>query len=317
MNTPEIRHAVPHDRGFVEVADRCWVARYEYLDVNVSVVAGERGLLVIDTHASEVEARRVVEQVRRLGAGEVVAVVNTHHHFDHCFGNVVFTEEYDGVAIHAHEAAVTCLRESSDAVQRDAVGDAVGVAEVPQAAEDRGEASRRRQREISETRIVPADQTFSSARAIDLGDRFVELIHPGRGHTAGDIVVRVPDVDVMFAGDLVEESAGVPTGGVPGFGDDCFPLEWTATLDLMISLLADTSVVVPGHGRPVDKDFVMEQRGNIGIVAETIRDLARKGVPAAEALAAAEWPYPVDALRHAVARGFAQLPRSARSLPLV
>lgn len=295
MNTREIGHAVPHDRGFVEVADRCWVARYAYLDVNVSVVAGERGLLVIDTHASEVEARRVVEQVRRLGAGEVVAVVNTHHHFDHCFGNVVFTEEYDGVAIHAHEAAVTCLRESSHAV----------------------EGSHRRRREISETRIVPADQTFSSARAIDLGDRFVELIHPGRGHTAGDIVVRVPDVDVMFAGDLVEESAEAPTGGVPGFGDDCFPLEWTATLDLVISMLTDTSVVVPGHGLPVDKDFVMEQRGNIGIVAETVRHLAGKGVPAAEALAAAEWPYPVAALRHAVARGFAQLPRSARSLPLV
>ncbi len=42
-----------HDAGFAEVADRCWVARYELVDVNVRVVGGERGLLVVDTLASE------------------------------------------------------------------------------------------------------------------------------------------------------------------------------------------------------------------------------------------------------------------------
>ena len=105
-------------------------------------------------------------------------------------------------------------------------------------------------------------------------------------------------------------------GGVPGFGEDCYPLEWTASLDLMISMLTESSTIVPGHGMPVDKDFVMEQRGDIGMVAETIRDLARKGVTLADALSAAQWPYPVEELRHAVARGYEQLPRSAKSLPL-
>ena len=37
---------------FIEVADRVWMARYEWLDVNVSVVAGDDGLLVLDTNAS-------------------------------------------------------------------------------------------------------------------------------------------------------------------------------------------------------------------------------------------------------------------------
>jgi len=297
------RRAIAHDQGFVEVAERCWVARYEFFDVNVGVVAGDRGLLVVDTHASEVDARRVVEQVRSLGAGEVIAVVNTHQHFDHCFGNVVFAESYDAVAIHAHEAACAGLRQSGPVVQRELGSDS----------------SDPRYADIAQTRIAVPDQAFSSARAIDLGDRFVELIHPGRGHTAGDAVVWVPDVDVVFAGDLVEESGrGTPSeGGVPGFGEDCYPLEWTASLDLVISMLSGSSVVVPGHGVPVDRDFVMEQRGSIGMVAETIRDLAGKGVAAAEALSAAEWPYPVEELRHAVARGYEQLPRSARSLPLV
>ena len=293
--TREIRHG----EGFAEVADRCWVARYEFLDVNVGVVAGDRGLLVIDTHASEVEARTVVEQVRRLARGNVVAVVNTHQHFDHTFGNAVFSDEYDGLELFAHEAAAAGLAESGPALQEEA----------------RNDDSEPRHADIASARIVVPDQTFSSARAIDLGDRFVELIHPGRGHTAGDTVIRVPDADVMFAGDLVEESA--QRNGVPGFGDDCFPMEWPTTMDLVISMLTASSVVVPGHGLPVDLDFVQEQRNNIGTVAETIRDLAGRGVPVADVLASAQWPYPPEELTRAVARGYQHLPRSARSLPLL
>jgi hypothetical protein len=46
--------------GFNEAADRVWVARYPWLDVNVSVVAGGAGLLVLDTQASTALAREVV-----------------------------------------------------------------------------------------------------------------------------------------------------------------------------------------------------------------------------------------------------------------
>jgi glyoxylase-like metal-dependent hydrolase (beta-lactamase superfamily II) len=290
---------IPHDTGFAEIADRCWVARFDFLDVNVGLVAGERGLLVVDTHASEVEARRVVEQVRRLGAGEVVAVVNTHEHFDHAFGNGVFSEAYDGPPIYAHEEAATGLLTSGPAMQDEA----------------RGDDSDPRHADIAATRIVPPTTTFSSAKVVDLGDRLVELLHPGRGHTAGDAVVRVGDADVLFAGDLVEESA--VRSGVPGYGPDCFPMEWPATLDLVVGLLGGGSVVVPGHGLPVDRDFVEDQRSAIGVVAETIRDLASRGVPVTDALASAEWPYPAEELEHAVRRGYEHLPRSARSLPLI
>ena len=65
---------------------------------------------------------------------------------------------------------------------------------------------------------------------------------------------------------------------------------------------------MPGHGVPVDRDFVEEQRSAIGVVAETIRDLASRGVPVDDALAAAEWPYPAEELAHAVRRGYEHLP---------
>jgi len=279
---------------FQEVAPRVWVARYHWLDVNITLVGGERGLLVVDTHSSERAAREVVSDVRRLGAGEVVAVVNTHEHFDHTFGNVVLREEYGDLPIHAHEWAAEHTVSAGERIKTEYA--------------DSGDPHTE---EVLETRIVPADHTFSSARVLDLGDRQVELLHPGRGHTAGDLVVRVPDADVLLTGDLVEESAP------PMYGGDCHPFNWPASLDLVISLLTERSVVVPGHGAAVDREFVRDQRAEIGVVAETIRDLASRGVPPGQALDAGEWPFPKEGLAHAVRRGYDQLPRGARQLPLL
>jgi glyoxylase-like metal-dependent hydrolase (beta-lactamase superfamily II) len=157
---------------------------------------------------------------------------------------------------------------------------------------------------------VVADHTFSSVRVLDLGDRQVELAHPGRGHTAGDAVIRVPDADVVLAGDLVEESAP------PAYGIDCHPLDWPGTLDVVINLVASDTLVVPGHGALVDRDFVEQQRQDIAITAQTIRDLASAGVPVERALDEGDWPFPREGLTHAVSRGYEQLPPSGRSLPL-
>ncbi|HET7388559.1 MAG TPA: MBL fold metallo-hydrolase [Nocardioidaceae bacterium] len=290
---------IPHDAGFVEIADRCWLARHVWFDVNVVAVGGERGLLVVDTHASERAASRVVGHLRPL-PGEVVAVVNTHEHFDHTFGNVTFIEQFDAPPIYAHETAADRTVDAGERIKR--------------LYEDDLEDPHRE--EVQDTRIVPATHTFSSVAVVDLGDRMVELVHPGRGHTGGDVVVRVPDADVLLAGDLVEESVRSGARGVPGYGDDCFPLEWPASLDLLVGLLTPRSVIVPGHGLPVSRDFVEEQRTAIGVVAQTISDVASRGVPADDALDSAEWPFPKEELVHAVRRGYAQLPHGARRLPL-
>ena len=285
--------------GFQEVADRIWVARYEWFDVNVTAVGGDRGLLVVDTHASARAARAVVADLRRLGAGEVVAVVNTHEHFDHTFGNGELRAAYGDLPIHAHETAAERTVPAGERIKA--------------AYDDEPDDPHRE--EVRATEIVAADRTFSSARVLDLGERMVELVHPGRGHTAGDLVVRVPDADVLLAGDLVEESA--LRHGVPGFGEDCYPFDWPLSLDVVLALTTPASVVVPGHGAPVDRDFVEEQRNAIGVVAETIRDLAGRGVPVDQALEVGEWPYPRAELAAAVRRGYEQLPRSQKRLPLV
>ena len=86
--------------GFVEVADRVFVARYRQWDVNVGLVLGRHGAVVIDTRASDVQGAQVLEDIRRLGRDVVVRhVVSTHVHFDHTFGNAAF----ETAIVHAHD----------------------------------------------------------------------------------------------------------------------------------------------------------------------------------------------------------------------
>ena len=281
---------------FIEVGDRVWVARYDWFDVNVGLVAGDAGLLVIDTNATPSLAREVLAGVRRISSAPIVSAVNTHMHFDHTFGNAVFVAE--GAELIAHEDAAAALPAHAAEVREAA-------AEDPDPRTD----------DLVDVVPVVPERTFSSALTLDLGDRVVELVHPGRGHTSGDVVARVEDADVVFAGDLVEESAA--RSAVPGFGSDCYPMDWPSTLDLVLQLTGVGTRIVPGHGLPVDQDFVREQRAALGVVAETIRDLVTRGVPEVQALEAADWPYPREELGEAVRRGYEQLPGVRRQLPLL
>jgi glyoxylase-like metal-dependent hydrolase (beta-lactamase superfamily II) len=282
---------------FTEVADRVWVARLDWHDVNVTVVGGDDGLAVVDTWASTALARSLVDDVTALG-GPVRWVVNTHDHFDHTFGNAAFVG--DDTTVVAHEEVLRTLPGHAASVKEQAARDLAAGTGDP------------RLTGLIDSEIVLPHQTFSSVRVLDLGNRALELIHPGRGHTSGDLVVRIPDVDVVLAGDLVEEAGD----GIPSFGDDSWPLEWPPSLDVVIQLLTTSSVVVPGHGACVDRDFVEEQRNQIAIVTETIRDLAARGVPAGQALEVGEWPWPTERLEAAVRVAYEQLPRSEKRLPL-
>ncbi len=309
----------PWERGFVEIADRCYVARYREWDVSIGVVVGTAGAVVIDTRATLAQGERLRDDVARLpGRPEVRWVVNTHEHFDHVFGNAAFTS----ATIHAHENAAAGIPGTAAAIKRLIEADREPDPEHPEITDEVLQG-------VLDTEPRLPDRTFSSVATLDLGDRYVELLYPGRGHTDGDLVLRVPDTDVLFAGDLVEESAD--RDATPGFGSDCWPFEWAPTLDLVIGLLSVDSLVVPGHGAVVDRSFVEAQRNDIADVAEIIKGLASARVPLEEALAAGEqaarpaplaaslepggapvaggtgWPFAPHYLDQAVRRGYQQL----------
>ena len=169
-----------------------------------------------------------------------------------------------------------------------------------------------RRDEILATTLRLPTQGFSSAVQLDLGDRAVELIHPGRGHTAGDLVVRVPDADVLLGGDLVEES------DPPFIGDDSLAAGVAA--DPRPGARADDR---RDGGRPRARAGRRQglRAGPAHRARRHRRDDPRPRLAAAcpspQALAEGEWPWDPELLASAVRLGYEHLPRSQKRLPLI
>ncbi|MDO9379075.1 MAG: hypothetical protein Q7T56_09510 [Nocardioidaceae bacterium] len=149
-------------------------------------------------------------------------------------------------------------------------------------------------------RAAEAAHVVTSVFAVDLGGVYVEVVHPGRGATGGDLVVSVPLADVVGTGDLVRNP------GPPGYGPRCWPLDYPATLDMVLGAMTARTVVVPGRGPVVDREFVEDQRQEALAVAEQVDVLASRRVGVEEAFAQGTWPYTEAELDQALPRALSQ-----------
>jgi glyoxylase-like metal-dependent hydrolase (beta-lactamase superfamily II) len=266
-----------------EVTVGVYVCLAQPASVNLGLVLGSDFALVVDTGSSPRQGRLLREAARSVTDAPVLAAVATHWHYDHCFGLAGFTD----VATYAHESVRNRLRSPEAA----AVAADLGV-------------------EVSE--IALASREVVVATALDLGGRRVEIAHLGRGHTDGDLIVVVPDANVLFAGDLIESA------NAPWYGADSFPHEWAATLDSVIGLMTADTLAVPGHGEPVKREFVFGQRGRVAAVSGEIRRLSEAGITAPEALRDGSWPFPAEHITDGIDAGYRQLEVSSRkALPLI
>lgn len=231
--------------GWTEVADGVLVRRHRSLDLNCGLVLGDGACLVIDTRSHLGEAADLVAAVRAV-TPHPWTVVNTHAHYDHCFGNAAFRP----APIWGTRGCVEALRTGAGAQGAAAASD------LP--AE---EAAR-----VAAAPIDPPDHLVDDVAVLDIGGREVVLRHLGRGHTDHDLVVEVEtgtDGTVLFAGDLVEE------GAAPAF-EDAWPAEWPATLGRLHALARGP--VVPGHGAVVDAAYVGQQREELLAVVGALRE---------------------------------------------
>jgi glyoxylase-like metal-dependent hydrolase (beta-lactamase superfamily II) len=267
---------------FVEVGRDVYALRYPVLDVNVTLVVGDGEALLVDTLSTAAQAEELAAAARKV-TPHPWTIVNTHHHFDHCFGNATVADA--DRPIWAHEEAADLLRDQADRLQRRWYEEFLAI--DPELAEG-----------LARAQVLVPSRTVHTESTVEIGGRPVVLRHLGRGHTGGDLVVHVPDADVLVAGDLVEES------GPPMFGD-AYPLEWPETLAALLRIILPTTVVVPGHGALVDRDFVARQHAELAHLAWLIRDGDADEAPA-EAVAAGAPFGPLVALT-AVRRGYAEL----------
>ncbi|WP_306145104.1 MBL fold metallo-hydrolase [Roseibium sp. MMSF_3412] len=187
---------------------------------NTGVIVGDRGVLIVDAQATPEHADRVLEKVRTVTDKPVKQVVLTHFHADNSLG----ADAFDAGDIVA-----------SDLTRR--MMDTRGAEEILVARErvpDLFEAL------PATTTISLPSLTIASSMSIDLGGIDIRLMHLGRGHTTGDLVVWVPGSAVMFTGDLVQTSASPYCG-------DAHLSDWTRALDRIAAFRPTT--LMPGRGK--------------------------------------------------------------------
>lgn len=257
---------------FRRVADQVFVAVAEPAAVNIGLVVGPSGCLVIDTGSTPEQGAAIRAAAERFAGVPVVSVLVTHWHFDHLFGLAGFA----GVPSYGHDTLPAWLAQPRCREAADSLG-------------------------VDASELVAPVNTFSLARVLDAGGRRVEVVHFGRGHTDGDVVAIVPDSGVIFTGDLLESA------GAPAFGDDCHLKDWPSAVDGILGLVAEETILVPGHGEPMDRLAAFQQRAEISALYGQVEYLIGRGVRLPDAYAAGEWQFDEETVRNALPLAYAQL----------
>jgi len=231
---------------------------------NVVAIVGDDGVLVVDSGRFPTLAKRMIAAIRAKTDKPVRYLVHTHWHLDHIASDEVFRAAFPHVAIVTTDFTRRKIVEKQVPYLKGLVETDAGYIEYLQGAVAKGkrrdgsaisEESKRylssqvpdiqlESAELAGVAAVIPDLTFDHDLRIHLGTREVRIAFLGKGNTAGDTVVFVPDAKVAVTGDLLVS----PTP----YGYGCHPAAWIATLDVLMA--SGATVIVPGHG-PVMHDW--------------------------------------------------------------
>jgi cyclase len=192
---------------------------------NTAIIINDDDVVIVDSNISPASAAALAAELKVITPKPIRYVINTHFHFDHAHGNQIYPAD---VEVIGHEYTYEMLVDGSS-MGRTYQDYTDWIASEPGGAEG--------QKGLIPT---PPTATLSDKMTLFRGDREIQLIFFGRGHTGGDVVVYLPAEKILFTGDLLLE-------GVPFMGDG-FPSDWIDTLEGIKALEFD--IVVPGHGRP-------------------------------------------------------------------
>ena len=228
-------------------------------DPNVGCIVGTDAVLAIEARATPVMAQRWIDVTRTFTDLPFGDLVLTHYHAVRVLGASAFKARR--IVAHANTAAWIEERGIEDW------------------ASEQGRMPRLFEGAESIPGLTRPTLTFDQHLSIDLGNRVVELRYLGRGHTAGDIVVWLPEERICFAGDLVEAQAA-PYMGDAHIGD------WRGgTLDGVSALKAEQMVggrgpVVRGEDVP---RAIADTRAFLSTVLDGTRVVKEAGGTPAEA----------------------------------
>ncbi|KKB86791.1 beta lactamase [Devosia limi DSM 17137] len=204
--------------SFTEIGAGIWAFTAEG-DPNSGVIIGDDSVMIIEAQATPRLANKVIEKVREITDKPISHVALTHYH------------------------AVRVLGASAFGADQILMSDSARAMVVERGQEDWDSEFQRFPRLFEGHESIPGltwpTTTFSRSMTVYLGQRRVELMHLGRAHTAGDIVIQVPDQNVMFTGDIVEYHSACYCG-------DGHFRDWGQTLDAIRAFEVDA--IAPGRG---------------------------------------------------------------------
>jgi cyclase len=177
---------------------------------NTAVLIGNDGVLVVDTKFAR-PGRQLAATVAALTDKPVKVIINTHYHFDHTRGNVNYAPGTDVIAQRHTRARLLALDKDFWEVE-------------------------------PAWSLLPSD-LVDDEKDLQFGDETVRIVHPGRGHTDGDVVVYFTKRRVLHAGDLFLHAM------YPFIDrrDGGSVREWVTALDKVLAL-GDVQQYIPGHG---------------------------------------------------------------------
>ncbi len=188
-------------------------------DPNSGVIIGDESVMVIEAQATPRLAQKVIDEIRKITDKPITHLALTHYH------------------------AVRVLGASAFGAQQIIMSDMARAMVVERGQEDWDSEFQRFPRLFQGHESIPGltwpTTTFNDSMTLYLGNRKVECMHLGRAHTAGDIVIHVPDANVMFTGDIVEYHSACYCG------DGHFS-DWGDTLDAIRWFQVDA--IAPGRG---------------------------------------------------------------------
>ena len=204
--------------SFTEIGEGLYAFTAEG-DPNSGVIIGDESAMIIEAQATPRLANKVIECVLSVTDKPISHVVLTHYH------------------------AVRVLGASAFNADQIIMSDMARAMVVERGQEDWDSEFQRFPRLFEGHESIPGltwpTTTFDGSMSLYLGNRRVDLMHLGRAHTAGDIVINVPDQNVMFTGDIVEYHSACYCG-------DGHFADWGDTLDNIKSFEVDA--IAPGRG---------------------------------------------------------------------
>lgn len=236
-----------------EINDRTIIVSFGY-DA-VTAVKTEQGIVLIDAGISTVLTARYRRQIEKvLGQDDYEYVINTHGHHDHIGGNSLFTQ----AKVVGHE---NCRREISERWTNPEKSE-MSLSKIIGDYDQMLKQSNRFTTEWNDNftqkiRYMSAysdvknkipvklpDITFSDSLNLDLGDTTFEMFYFGKSHSDSDILIYVPEMRMIFTGDLFSKY------GRPGISESpaAETVKWMHAISWIENRMGNIDHVIDGHG---------------------------------------------------------------------